>query len=402
VKIGIYNEPSEGGLGGCEFSVAVLAEALGPSDDVEIIHHRPTLTLQYLADYAAADLSAVRLRYVDFEPFSCGTSYNPWKRTQEARRWQATLSEPYDIFINFTHHYPPYCHAPRGILNVLFPLHERPLTEFQAEALRRGGKLRWQKFKSLYYEQDWNRRMESYQLRFSISEFTRNWTKRRWAIDSQVVYPPVHMNPCIGDKANLILSVGRFTTTGHSKRQWEMTNTFAEMHQSGLQDWQYYCVGGLSDSPSDQAYFNRVRKQSAPYPLKVLANVERARLIEFRKQAKIFWHAAGYGIEAERPELMEHFGIATIEAMAAGCVPIIVNRGGHLELIEHGVTGFLWDTLDELKDYTLQIVSNDKMRTQMAEAARARSRAFSRESFIEAFRKHMNISDSRSISERGL
>jgi hypothetical protein len=26
--------------------------------------------------------------------------------------------------------------------------------------------------------------------------------------------------------------------------------------------------------------------------------------------------------------------------MAAGCVPIVINRGGQREIVEHGVTGF--------------------------------------------------------------
>lgn len=43
----------------------------------------------------------------------------------------------------------------------------------------------------------------------------------------------------------------------------------------------------------------------------------------------------------------EPFGLSVIEAMACGTPVIAINRGSMPELIEHGVTGFLVDTVDE-------------------------------------------------------
>jgi alpha-1,3/alpha-1,6-mannosyltransferase len=39
----------------------------------------------------------------------------------------------------------------------------------------------------------------------------------------------------------------------------------------------------------------------------------------------------------------EHFGIGVVEAMAAGCAVVAVNRGGPVETVENGVTGILCD-----------------------------------------------------------
>lgn len=392
MKIGIYNEPSEGGIGGCEYSVAVLAEGLGHSLDVEIVHHRPGLTPEALAEFAGVDLGPVGMRYVAYEPFAQGVSHNPLKRHREARSWQASLSAPYDIFINFTHHYPPYCQARKGILHILFPLHERPLAEFQAEALQRGERFQWARLKRLYYDWDWARRMESYQIKYSISEFTRHWTKRRWGIDSEVVYPPVEIDCRSVEKSNLILSSGRFAISGHSKNQLEMVRAFARMHRSGLQDWEYVCVGGLGNLPAEQAYFESVRQAGAQCPARVLANVERAGLVEFRERAKIFWHAAGLAVAEEEPQLMEHFGIATVEAMAAGCVPVVANRGGQAEIVEHGVSGFLCNSADEFISYSQLMMRDENQREKMAEAARNRARAFGKHAFVESFRKQIDLS----------
>ena len=85
------------------------------------------------------------------------------------------------------------------------------------------------------------------------------------------------------------------------------------------------------------------------------------------------------------PEWMEHFGIATVEAMAAGCVPVVINKGGQCEIVEHGVNGFLWNTLDELASYTLQLIEDETLRARMSMAARARSRTFDRDHFVARF-----------------
>lgn len=387
MKIGIYNEPSEGSIGGCEFSVAVLAEALSRSCEVDIVHHRSSLVREQLADFAAVGLLPVRLRYVEPENFTLGTSQNPWARYRQSRMWHACLSEPYDIFINFTHHYPPYCHARKGVLVTLFPLHSRPFIEFQAEAEKCGTPLRWERLKQHYYDWEWKQRMDTYAVKLSISQFTRDWTKRRWGIDSQVVYPPVETKFRVIRKENIILSVGRFATMGHSKKQVEMIGAFTRMYDEGLQNWEYICIGGVGDMPGDQAYFESVRKEGERCAARVLANVERARLKDLQEQAKIFWHAAGYGVDEERPELMEHFGIATVEAMAAGCVPIVINKGGQREIVEHGVNGFLWNTLDELRQYTQLLAEDHRLCARMGEAARSRALSFSRESFVEPFIK---------------
>ncbi|HWP42822.1 MAG TPA: hypothetical protein VNO14_06285, partial [Blastocatellia bacterium] len=84
LKIGIHNEPSGGGIGGSETTVAMLAEALSRSCEVEIVHHRPTLTLERLAALSGASLSRVRLRYAAPEPYSFGSSHNPLRRYGEA------------------------------------------------------------------------------------------------------------------------------------------------------------------------------------------------------------------------------------------------------------------------------------------------------------------------------
>ena len=55
--------------------------------------------------------------------------------------------------------------------------------------------------------------------------------------------------------------------------------------------------------------------------------------------------------------------------MAAGCVPVVINKGGQPEIVEHGVSGFVWETLDELRDYTTRLIHDDALRAKMAEVS---------------------------------
>ena len=374
VRVGIYNEPPGGGIGGSEISVAVLAEALASRHQVEIVHHKSCMDQERLGEISDTDLSAVRMRHVRGEPYSFGSTHDPWRRYKEARAWNADLSEPYDLFINFTHGFPPFCHARRGALVVQFPFHERPRSHSRRDRL-----------KTLYHEWEWRRRMGTYRMKAAISRFSQVWAKRRWGIDCEIIYPPSDTSFQPGDKKNVILSVGRFTTTGHSKKQLEMVAAFDELRKSAPCDWDYFSVGGLSDAPEDMAYFQSVSRRALDCQAHAVANADRNRLKRLYEQAKIFWHAAGYGEDGERPELSEHFGIATVEAMSAGCVPIVINKGGQPEIVEHGESGFVWDELAELREYTQLVMRDEALRVRMAESARARAALFSREKFVSRF-----------------
>jgi glycosyltransferase involved in cell wall biosynthesis len=199
------------------------------------------------------------------------------------------------------------------------------------------------------------------------------------------LYPPVDNHFDVTDKKDLILSVGRFVASGQ-KHQLEMVNSFSRIVDGGMHGWEFFAIGALGDSPNDMAYFDYVQRRARGRDAYVQANIERTKLRNIYAQAKIFWHAAGYSAdETLRPEWQEHFGISTVEAMAAGCVPVVINRGGQREIVEHGVSGFLWNTLDELREYTVQLMRDDGLRSRMSREARARSQLFGRKRFVEQF-----------------
>ncbi len=72
------------------------------------------------------------------------------------------------------------------------------------------------------------------------------------------------------------------------------------------------------------------------------------------------------------PSRMESFGLAALEAMACGLIPVSTRVGGIPELITHGQDGFLeavGDTVAQAARVT-EILSDEKLRTRMRWAAR--------------------------------
>jgi glycosyltransferase involved in cell wall biosynthesis len=230
--------------------------------------------------------------------------------------------------------------------------------------------------------------VESYGAVVSNSEFTRDWVKRWWETDSEVLYPPVSMHER-GDKEPVILNVGRFFAAehGHSKKQLELVKAFRQLcDRRGVKGWTLHLVGGTSDL--GESYVEQVRRQAEGYPVELHVNASGDELAELYGKASVYWHASGLGEDANKhPDRLEHFGITTVEAMSAGAVPVVIGLAGQLETVRQGVDGYHFETLDGLCDQTESLIRDDTRRKAMSCAAEERARAFSTEAFEERIRQ---------------
>lgn len=214
------------------------------------------------------------------------------------------------------------------------------------------------------------------------SEYTKKFIDKEYGIDSMVVYPPVETDkfkPMEKDK--LILTVGRFSFSSQFKRHDLLIEAFKELLKSGSRGWRMVIVGKVEDSQSLKI-ISGLRSKIKGLPIAIKTDLEHERLKFLFGQASIYWHAAGYGADLNKfPERAEHFGISTVEAMAAGAIPLSFAAGGQLEIIDDGVNGFLWRNKSELISLTKKVISDEKFRNRISQLAIIRSKYFSSDNF---------------------
>lgn len=212
------------------------------------------------------------------------------------------------------------------------------------------------------------------------SKFTKKVIDNEYGVESVVVYPPIDVLKIKPKrKENIILYVGRFSQLVQSKRQDILIDAFKKFSRK-VSGWKLVLVGG-SDIGGKE-YVGQLRKRSQGYDIEILEGIDYKTLIDLYGKAKFFWSAAGYGInEKLHPEQVEHFGITTVEAMAAGAVPLVFNAGGQKEIIENGVSGFLWNSINELITATFKLMEDKGKLRAFSKQAHQRSAFFGYDRF---------------------
>ena len=232
--------------------------------------------------------------------------------------------------------------------------------------------------------------LDHYERVLANLEYTREWIRRLWGVDADVLFPPIRVQELRpAPKRRRILTVGRFIARGlgHSKKQLELVHAFGDMvRRGGLDGWELHLVGGCE--PSQRPYLAEVRRAAEGLPVHVHANAPRQLVEELFATSSVFWVATGLGEDDQQaPWVFEHFGITTVEAMAAGCAPVVIDKAGQREIVRHGTDGYRWTTLDELEAWTRQLAGDDGLRDRLATAAVERAGAFSEEAFAARWRQ---------------
>lgn len=216
------------------------------------------------------------------------------------------------------------------------------------------------------------------------SVFTKDHIEKEWNIKGEVVYPPVDVeNFKPGRKKKQIVSVGRFVS-GDTKKQSIMIEIFSKLvKKNNLEDWSLHLAGGIMKGNDN--YLEELRSKAQGLNVFFHENIKLDDLVELYSQSMIYWHAMGY--DERDPKNLEHFGITTVEAMASGCVPIVINKGGQREIVENGVNGFLWDSVDACIEKTILVVKNAKLREEASSNALKTATTFSKQAFEDKIKR---------------
>jgi glycosyltransferase involved in cell wall biosynthesis len=377
-------------LGGGERYSLSIAEYLSREHAVTVLSHAPVDASQ-AGERLGLDLGRVNFVRLDPRP--------PAQMTP--------VTADYDFFINASHwdYFPSL--AKRSAMVVFFPL--RP-PDF-------GGRMRYRLGRLLMDERlsqatrpittrlspglatrlenlippDFLDSVASYELLWSISDFVQQWTLFYWNRESELLYPPVGVDAFRPrTKEPRILSVGRFFHGAHNKKHAVMISAFRQMVDEGLEGWELHLAGGTQPETIHQRYLDKLKRMARGYPITLHTDMPRNELTRLYETSAIYWHAAGYGEdEARAPHALEHFGITTVEAMAAGCVPVVYGSGGQPELVEDGRTGFLWYTSADLMGHTRRLMADETLRAQMGAHAVQASRRFDQAHFEERLRESL-------------
>jgi glycosyltransferase involved in cell wall biosynthesis len=213
------------------------------------------------------------------------------------------------------------------------------------------------------------------------SPFVKQHIDVTFGVNSSVLLPGIDVDSFqSGKKEQLILSVGRFTTGMNTKKQDVLIEAFKSLCDQGLVDWKLVLTGGMLEG--DLKFVEKLKSKAKGYPIEIIPNISFKNLQSLYGRARIYWHAAGFGEDLTRyPERAEHFGISTIEAMSAAVVPVVFAGGGQKDIVERGVNGFLWTSLDELIEQTRTIIADKTIWSLVSKAARKHAQNFSRERF---------------------
>jgi len=149
------------------------------------------------------------------------------------------------------------------------------------------------------------------------SNYTRNAIKKVWNIDSTVIYPPCPQYSFpLEDKIKVekdtktVCTLGRFVP----EKEYETILKIAKERPQ----LKFELIGGVAE---DKVSYLNSLKNKAPKNVTFNVNVTDNQKMEILKKSKILIHSFKG----------EHFGIALIEAMSAGLIPVSHNSGAAKE-----------------------------------------------------------------------
>jgi glycosyltransferase involved in cell wall biosynthesis len=213
------------------------------------------------------------------------------------------------------------------------------------------------------------------------SRFTAGWIEKLWGVSAHVVYPPVAAMAPACQRENVIASLGRFVRSDRKSAAAQI-EAFARVRSRLEGDWRLAMMGFCADLAEDRACLERLRGLASGLPVEFVVNAPRREILSRLAAAKVFWHTTGLAdLVSTEPCYMEHFGIATVEAMQLGCVPIVPAGGGQPESVEHGISGYVCESFGALERYTVELAGDGPRWGVMSQAAMKRGGAFSPDVF---------------------
>lgn len=169
----------------------------------------------------------------------------------------------------------------------------------------------------------------------TVSEFVKHNIEITWGKTSVVIPPPVDISHYeelasrnSDNKAHhKIVSVGRFYKSKNQMEQLMIIETLCS-HNS---EWKLVMLGSAKDPASDRILNElkqAIHKRRIEKNVLIVENASRGDLDKELSTSEYFLHT----------NHREGFGISVVEAIAAGCVPVVPREGGTGEIVSSELT----------------------------------------------------------------
>lgn len=358
-RVGIYDHAGHFAGGGQRY-VAEMAALMQDRYDITYIFNNDVELSEY-KDWFDLDLSRCSMKIIRIPFFEERERYTP-----DEGMVVNEIDNPFDIIAQDTLNYDIFINA--NMLGKVNPL--SPVSVFVCHFPDQE--------KARFFQVD------KYDCLVINGDYTGEWVDKRWQLEpTHKLYPPVNMYNKASSakkKENIVLSVSRFELGG-SKKQLELIQAWSDLcaeNPALVKDWKLVMMGG---STPGNTYLDKVQEAvaKADCPIEIKPNAAVSEIKDHYSRAAIFWHACG--LDETKPQLVEHFGMTTVESMQNCCVPIVIDGGGQREIVEHGKSGFRFSTLEQLRVYTQIVMEDKKRRQKMAQAAYERSHLFGMDVF---------------------
>ncbi len=345
-KLAAIYSPYLDTLGGGERYIMTIAEVLSKNGfRVDVLLDEHLLNIRDDLKLKLAERFNLNLDNVSFIKGPIGKGSNLYQRL--------FFLKQYDLLFYLTDGSIFYPSAKKNFLHIQSPLVGQPTKSVLGRLKLKG----------------WN-------LIIYNSQFTQENAQKNWPIKSQVIYPPVDVEKIKPlKKKKYILSVGRFFGYLKDKKYELMIKTFKQISKE-LEGWSLHLAGSASEG--DEPYLEELKNLAKGLEINFYPNLSYKELVKLYGESSIYWHAAGFG--EEDPTKMEHFGITTVEAMAGGAVPVVIGKGGQLEIVTKD-TGFIWNSPSQLGQYTIKLSKDEALMKKMSPRAVKRAQNFSKAKF---------------------
>ncbi|MBU1166822.1 glycosyltransferase [Patescibacteria group bacterium] len=255
-----------------------------------------------------------------------------------------TKLEDYDFVYDFTNK-PPVYRRSKKYLKYIYIIDDKRVLEksasrnFQSKLYRFLANLGFSKFNKISNDI----------INVTQSEYVQKEIKKSAGESVPIVYPPVEMDQQSIDsfeRSNSVISLGRFSPEKNQLEQLQIAKKLPEIN---------FIIIGIKD---DQEYFNQIKKfktENKVDNVSLIENASKQKVQELLRSSKVFLNTTKN----------EHFGLSTVEAIAAGCLPLAHKSGGQVEILENDE--FLFETMDEaiIKLSILQKSSPDEYQNKI-------------------------------------